>query len=73
MKYDSNKLRGRIVEMYGTLAKFADAMEVSRPTITRRLAKGDWRQPEIVAASNLLGIKPAELYLYFFNFGVERN
>ena len=66
--YNYNKLRGRIVEIYGTSMAFAAAMGVANKTICLKLnGKAHWTQPEIVKACGLLGIDLDDVTPYFFN------
>lgn len=61
------KLRGRIVEVYGTQESFAEAMELSKVTLNIKLnGKSDWSASEIVRACELLDIPLYEAWLYFF-------
>jgi len=63
----NNILRGRIVQKYGTLYRFGEAMGLSPAKVTWRLnGKTNWKSEEIVKATRLLGIQPTELALYFF-------
>lgn len=62
-----NKLEGKIVEVFGTKANFASAMELSQTTMTAKL-KGriDWKRNEMRKACELLGIPLTNLIEYFF-------
>ncbi len=62
-----NRLEGKIVEVFGTRANFACAMELSQTTITAKL-KGriDWKRSEMRKACELLDIPLAEIVDYFF-------
>jgi len=63
--YDYSKLRGRIVEKFGTITAFAEAMGVSFSVISMRLHNHSyWPQPDIDKACELLDI--AEPKEYFF-------
>ena len=55
-KFDNRKLRGKITEKFGTLSKFAKAMEMSRQLLHLRLKTGSWRQVEIIKALEILEI-----------------
>lgn len=66
MEYKGAKLRGRIVEVFGTLANFADAMGLSARTISLKLAGHiDWKGSEIALACKLLHIDQGEMGPYF--------
>lgn len=67
MEFNNAKLRGRIVEKFGTQAKFADAMGLSARTMSQKMTGGiDWKQSEILKACGLLGISDHEMSMYFF-------
>lgn len=71
MSFNYSKLRGKIREVYGTQDKFADAMGLSYTSVSAKLNnKVEWSQKEINKASNLLGIKDKEVFLYFFTLEV---
>jgi len=73
LEYDYSKLLGRIVEKYGTQAKFAEAMKLSERSLSRKLNnKVGFRQIEIVKAAELLEIHDADIPVYFFTYQVEK-
>lgn len=68
MLYNYCKLRGRIIEKYGTMQKFAMCMGWSERTMSLKMNnKRFWKQPEITKASELLDISSEEIVQYFFN------
>ena len=68
MVFDYSKLKGRIIEKYGTQYAFVDAMGMSYTTLWKKLNNMvDWSVPEMLKACNLLEIPLEEAYLYFFN------
>jgi hypothetical protein len=72
MEYDYSKLYGKIVERYGTQARFAEAMGLSERSISFKLnGKVDWRQDEIMKACDLLRIKNSDIPAYFFTRKVQ--
>lgn len=72
MPYDYSKLSGRIVEKYGTQAKFADAMNLSERSISLKLnGKVGWKQDEITKACNALGLVFTENFSIFFAIDVQ--
>ena len=72
MSYNYRKLSGRIVEVFGTQAKFADAMQKSERTISLKMNnKIPWNQQEILSAADLLSIKYEEIPAYFFTLEVQ--
>lgn len=72
MAYDYRKLRGRIIEKYGTLKDFAVDMKWSERTLSLKMnCKVFWKQPEIMKAAKLLDIPFNEIMNYFFNQNVQ--
>ena len=72
MSYNYSALLGKIVEMYGTQAKFAEALGVSEHTVSLRLnGRRQWKQEEILKAASLLRIPKEEIAHYFFTLKVQ--
>jgi hypothetical protein len=72
MTFDYSKLRGRIVEKYGTQGLFAKALGVSERTLSLKLNNRIFfSQDEINNALLLLGVKVEEVNTYFFNKKVQ--
>lgn len=70
--YDYRKLNGRIVEICGTQAVFAEKMGLSERTISLKLNnKIAWKQSEIQKAVEILGIPDDEIQVYFFSKKVQ--
>lgn len=69
MEYDFSKLRGRIIEKFGSIKAFAKAYGVSHITMSYKLnGKIAISLDDVVKMSKpeLLDIPPAEYHLYFF-------
>ena len=67
MEFDFSKLRGRIVEKFGTLERFAAAMERTKGWISNRMNNVvPWDGLEIHEACVLLEIDASEIPAYFF-------
>lgn len=67
------KLRGRIKELYGTIAAFANAMKMDTSTVSSRLNnKSSWRLDEIERACELLEIPIEQVYEFFFTKKVAK-
>lgn len=67
MPYTYNKLRGRIVEKYGTQEKFAEALGMTKQGISLKMTgKTAFSQNDINRWSELLGIKTEQIADYFF-------
>lgn len=65
MKY--NKLRGKIVEKYGSITAMADAINMSRVALSRKLSgKSDFTQGEIKKIMGVLDIPESKCVEYFF-------
>lgn len=68
MSYDYAKLSGKIVEKCGTQAVFAEKMGLSERSVSLKLNnKVPWKQQEIYAAKQILGLTQGELYACFFS------
>ena len=69
--FDYSKLKGRIVEKFGTNIEFASAMGWSTVTNSKKMTCAVmWQQDEIMKAAELLAIKPTEIKDYFFTLKV---
>lgn len=67
MSFKYNKLRGRIVEIYGSQAEFARAIQQSEQIITAKLAgRSSFTQDNIIKWSDALDIDQNEIGSYFF-------
>lgn len=70
-EFDFSKLRGRIVEKYGTLERFAEASGYSKGWISNRMNNiVPWDGQEIDEACEMLDISPEEIHVYFFTLKV---
>ena len=66
MAFDFRKLRGRIVEKFGSCDRFAAAMGRSKVWLSSRLNNiVQWRAEEMREAAALLDIAPEEIPRYF--------
>lgn len=67
MNYKYNKLRGRIIEMYGSQTKFANALDTTKISVSNRMTgKTGFSQEDIEKWSHLLEIDQSEYGAYFF-------
>lgn len=74
MAYDYSKLNGRIIEICGTQAVFAEKMGLSERTVSLKLNnKVAWKQPEMQKAAVVLEFPEAEIQTYFFTMKVQDN
>lgn len=73
MAFNYRKLRGRIIEIYGSQAEFAKAMGFSERTLSLKLSgKRSWKQPEICLAIKLLKLSGDDIKEYFFTLEVQK-
>ena len=74
MKYNYNKLKGRIKEYYGTQEAFADSIKLSATSVNNKLNnKVPFTQEEIYKSIIKLKIQPIEIQEIFFTKEVEKN
>lgn len=67
MGFEYDKLKGRIVEKFGTRGRFAQAIGVSEVTVSKKLnEKTQFSQEDIVTWCKLLEIPITEAGTYFF-------
>ena len=67
MAYTYNKLRGRIIEKYGSLGKFSKIIKLSMNSLSKKMnGKTGFSQDDIEKWANLLDIDCSEYGNYFF-------
>lgn len=72
MAFDYSKLRGRIIEKFGTQGCFSRVLGVSERTLSLKLNnKIFFSQDEISKISELLNISPDKIQVYFFKKEVQ--
>lgn len=72
MAFDYRKLRGKIVEKYGSQSEFSLAMGISERTLSLKMnSKVPWKQKEICKAADLLDISDSDIGDYFFTTKVQ--
>lgn len=72
MAFDYSRLKGRIVEVYGTNAAFSKDMGWSERTMSLKMnGKVDWKQDEICKALVLLKLNMSDIQSYFFTLKVQ--
>lgn len=68
MIFSYNRLRGKIVEVFGSQKKFSEEIKLSEQSVTAKLnGRSDFSQSDIVRWSNALHIELDEIGSYFFN------
>lgn len=67
MAFDYSKLRGRIIEKYGSVTKFSEYLDLTRTSINMKLNdKVNFTRADIMEWAELLDIPKEEYGLYFF-------
>lgn len=67
MPYQYNKLRGKIIECYGTQGKFASALGLSVNSVSKKLnCRTGFTQEEMNKWADLLDIELKDYPSYFF-------
>lgn len=67
MAFDYRKLKGRIIEKYGSQLNFADAYGISGNTLSLKMRnKVRFTSDDIIAISDMLDIPENEIGSYFF-------
>lgn len=68
------RLRGRIIEKYGTQGAFAKVLGITDQTVTSKLAgRIQFSQDDIVTWCNLLGITVDDVGAFFFAEKLSKN
>lgn len=66
-EFKYQKLRAKIMEVYGTEGRFADALNTSQNTISRRFnGKTEFSKSDMEVWCRMLGIPVEEVGKYFF-------
>lgn len=74
MSFDYSKLKGRIIEKYGTQGNFAEEMDMSQRTLSLKLNSTiSWRNDDISKACELLDISKTDIPKYFFEVKVQKD
>ena len=72
MSFEYNKLRGRIVEKYGSLTKFVERLNISYVAVSNKLnGKAGFSQSDIVKWCELLDIDIMDAPLFFLATGCK--
>jgi hypothetical protein len=73
MNYDYSKLRGRIVEYFGSQTNFASSLNLTKETLNKKLNnRVGFTQDEIRTMIDRLDIKKIEVEDYFFTLKVDK-
>ena len=72
--YDYSKLKGKIKEVYNLQSSFANALEISETSLSKKLNNiVTFSQDEIKKAKEILNLSDKEVFEYFFTSKVELN
>ncbi len=72
MSFSYGKLKGRIIEKYGSQTAFAEALGVSTRTLSLKMNNRIYfAQDEITKAARLLDIDMTDIDSYFFTQNVQ--
>lgn len=72
MAFNYDKLKGRIIEIFGSQREFASAMGWSERTLSFKInGKIPWKQTDICKALSLLKLSEADVPTYFFTTKVQ--
>ncbi len=67
MVFKYNKLRGRIIEVFGSQSKFAEFVGQSEQIVTAKLSgRSSFTQENIITWASALNIDQSEIGSYFF-------
>ena len=67
MKFDFSLLTGKIIAVYGSRQAFAEAVGISKGTLSMKLNnRSRITFMEVIKWAELIGIIPEEIGLYFF-------
>ena len=71
---DKKKLRGKIIEKFGTQEKFAkEVLGVSRAHFSVKMTTGMWSLEQMLATADALDLTPDEAAEIFFAENVAKN
>lgn len=73
MKFNYNKLKGRIIEKIGSFSEFANMLGMSYQSLNMKLTNNrHFSQDQILKSADLLDIELQDIGIYFFNLNVEK-
>ncbi|MDY2793993.1 MAG: DUF739 family protein [Peptostreptococcus porci] len=74
MTWDYSRLKGKIKEVYNTQDNFAEALGMSRTSLSQRLNNQlEFSQNEIAKAMNLLGEDESNMVAFFYTPEVQKH
>ena len=67
MAFNFSKLRGRIIELYGSQKRFAEEIGITEQTLSLKMSnKIRFTSDDIICICDLLSIPDEEINVYFF-------
>ena len=67
LEFEYQKLKGKIVEMFGSCGRFADELGISNVTVSNKLTgKSRFSQEDVISWSEALSIPLCDAGQYFF-------
>lgn len=66
LEFNYSKLKGRIVEKFGSQASFIDNISMSEVTFIKKIKNGYFNQKEIDEIINVLDLTVDDIPYYFF-------
>lgn len=67
MPFNYSKLKGRIIEKYGSMTNFSEKLGVSKQALSRKMnGKISFSRNDILKWCELLDIDQSEIGIYFF-------
>ena len=74
VQFDYSRLKGRIVEVFGTQDAFAEAIKLGRVSVSQRLNnKLEFSQGEMLRSAEALSFPLSEISSYFFTEKVQKS
>lgn len=71
MEYDYSKLRGRIIEKYGSLGKFTEKVGISKTAMSKKMnGSTQFSQSDVELWCRLLEIDRAEIPDFFYKLSL---
>ena len=72
--FNTSKLKGRIVEMYGSAERFSRVIGCSSDKVYKYLqGNSGLKQADIIKWAEILEIEPEEIPIYFFALTVDES
>lgn len=73
MKYDYSKLKGLVVEKYGTIGNFAQSFGESRQNVSCKMNdKVEWSREDMIKICGMLGQPTSMIPALFYTLKVDK-